>query len=187
MHVRGNEPDEQVSKQEFIADLYQRYWLMILSNVLQLVPSREDAEDVLLEVFLAALESDTLVHLGERQQVAWLRRVAHNKCVDYHRRARRRPAVPLEVATATLYDDERLAPEQVVVRHEEQALLRQQFSALPLQQQEILLLRFSDGLRCAEIASRVHKSEGAVRTLLSRSLNLLRGIYAKGKEETHHE
>lgn len=184
MQVRGSEP---ILEQGFISDLYQRYWLMILSDVLQLVPSREDAEDVLLEVFLAALESDTLVYLGERQQRAWLRRVAHNKCIDYHRRASRRPAVPLEAAAATLYDDERLAPEEVALRHEEQALLRKRFAELPLHQQEVLLLRFGDGLRCAEIASRVNKSEGAVRTLLSRSLNLLRGIYAKGKEETQHE
>jgi len=87
---------------------------MILTDVLQHVPSREDAEDILLEVFLAALESETLLSLGEKQQMAWLRRVAHNKCVDYYRRGTRRPAVPLETAAAILYEDENRAPEQVL-------------------------------------------------------------------------
>jgi RNA polymerase sigma factor (sigma-70 family) len=183
MQLRESKP---ISQQAYIAELYQRYWLMILSDVLHHVPSREDAEDVLLEVFLAALESDTIVTLGEKQQLAWLRRVAHNKCVDYHRRSARRPAVPLEATTEALYDDENLAPEQVALRQEEHALLRSRFLSLPVHQQEILLLRFADGLRCTEIASRMNKSEGAIRTLLSRSLNLLRSIYEKSKEETHH-
>jgi len=162
-----------------IGDLYQRYWLMILTDVLSHVPSQQDAEDVLLEVFLAALESDILQALGEKQQLAWLRRVAHNKCVDYHRRSIRHPVVPLEASTATLYDDENLAPEQVALRHEELVLLRARFSSLSAAQQEILLLRFAEGLRCTEIASRMNKSEGAIRTMLSRALNLLRSIYEK--------
>ena len=183
MQPRGS---QLAGQHPYIAELYQRYWLMILTDVLQHVPSREDAEDVLLEVFLAALESETLASLGEKQQVAWLRRVAHNKCVDYYRRGSRRPAVPLETATTTLYEDDQRGPEQVAVRHEEQVLLRTSFSALPTIQQEILLLRFADGLRCTEIASRMNKSEGAVRTLLSRSLNVLRGLYTRSKEETPH-
>ena len=182
MQPRGS---QQEGQHPYIAELYERYWLMMLTDVLQHVPSREDAEDVLLEVFLAALESETLLSLGEKQQVAWLRRVAHNKCVDYYRRGVRRQAVPLETAVATLYEDENRAPEQIALQHEAHDLLRTSFSALPVQQQEILLLRFADGLRCTEIARRMNKSEGAVRTLLSRSLNVLRGFYTKRKEEIH--
>ena len=61
-----------------IADLYEKYWLTLLVYVRQIVPLLEDAEDVLVEVFLAALESDILVSLEERQQLSWLRRVAYN-------------------------------------------------------------------------------------------------------------
>lgn len=171
------------SEHSLIADLYQRYWLLLLSNILQQITSREDAEDVLLEVFLAALESDMLLTLNEKQQLAWLRRVAHNKCIDYHRRSTRRPVVPLEKATESLYEDEQLAPEQVALRREEQTLLRSRLATLPDHQQEVLNLRFGEGLRCTEIARLTNKSEAATRTLLSRSLNLLRTIYDKGREE----
>jgi len=66
-----------------IARLYQHYWLTILASIRQHISSREDAEDILLEVFVAALESTSLLTMGEKQQLVWLRRVAHNKCVDY--------------------------------------------------------------------------------------------------------
>ena len=170
-----------------IAELYQRYWLILLSNIRQQVSTQEDGEDILLEVFLAALESNILVTLEEKQQLAWLRRVAQHKCIDYHRRSTRRPAIPLEAAVASLYEDEMLAPEQIALRREEQALLRNRLASLPDHQQEVLSLRFGEGLRCAEIARRTNKSEGAIRTLLSRSLNLLRSIYDKGREESFHE
>ncbi len=60
-----------------IARLYQHYWLTILASIRQHISSREDAEDILLEVFVAALESTSLLTMGEKQQLAWLRHVAH--------------------------------------------------------------------------------------------------------------
>jgi DNA-directed RNA polymerase specialized sigma24 family protein len=38
-------------------------------------------------------------------------------------------------------------------------------------------LRFAQGLRSTEIATILQKSEGAVRTMLSRALKVLRKIY----------
>src|SRR5947209_14900929 len=38
--------------------------------------------------------------------------------MDYHRRAARHPAFPIEEAAEMLYDDEKLLPEQIALRHE---------------------------------------------------------------------
>ena len=81
-----------------------------------------------------------------------------------------------------LLDDEDLVPERVVLRNEEVALLQTRIAGLPTSQQQVLQLRFGDGLRCAEIALHMNRSEGAVRSLLLRTLNLLRNIYDKGRE-----
>jgi len=42
-------------------------------------------------------------------------------------------------------------------------------------------LRFANGLRCTEIARRLNKSDGAIRMLLARALNILRDIYTSSK------
>jgi RNA polymerase sigma-70 factor (ECF subfamily) len=160
-----------------IGRLYQRHWLGLFTTIRQHSNSREDAEDILLDVFLAALESSTLPSMSEQHQEAWLRRVAYNKCMDLHRRTSRHPAFPLEAHVETLYDDERLAPDQSALRQEELELLQKHLATLSTDQQEILRLRFAEGLPCAEIAERLRKNEGAIRTMLSRTLHLLRGLY----------
>jgi RNA polymerase sigma-70 factor (ECF subfamily) len=164
--------------------LYQRHWLGLFTTIRQHINSREDAEDILLEVFLAALESSTLPSMSEQHQEAWLKRVAYNKCMDLHRRTSRHPAFPLEAHVETLYNDERLAPEQSALHQEEVEQLQKYLAVLSTDQQELLRLRFAEELPCAKIAERMHKSEGAVRTMLSRTLHLLRNIY-KEREVSH--
>jgi RNA polymerase sigma factor (sigma-70 family) len=165
------------------AELYQRHAHALLRFIWSHVRTREDAEDVLLEVFLAAMERDSLAHLNEGEQLAWLRRVAHNKCIDAYRRTQRRPAVPLDSALELLYADEEQAPEQLALRMEEHAHLRALLAQLPEQQQTVLRLHFADNLRGPEIARRLNKSEGSVRKLLSRALNHLREMYGEKREK----
>lgn len=172
---------EQV-QQETMADLYERYWFIVLRTIHQHISSHEDAEDVLLDVFLAALESDVFSHLIEQQQVAWLRRTAYNKAMDYHRQRARQPQLALQEEDETLFADDERSPEKTFLKHEEQIRLQNQIALLPELQQEILRLRFTDGLRCKEIAAQVQKNEGTVRSLLSRTLNSLRSLYTKSTE-----
>ena len=170
-----------------INQIYQRHWQVIFTAIRQSISSREDAEDILLEVFLAAVESQTLPMMSEAHQEAWLRRVAYNKCMDFHRRTARRPGFSLEGYLETIYDDENLDPEQVALRQEEVIQLREHLTILSAEQQEILRLRFADDLPCAQIAARMHKSEGAVRAALARALNRLRGIYTPRRKESSHD
>lgn len=176
----------RLNQQEAMSHIYERYWLTVLLTVRQHILSPEDAEDVLLDVFLAALESDVFFHLVEQQQVAWLRRTAYHKSMDYHRRQIRQPLVSLYENEETLFADEERSPEKTFLRQEERSRLQAQITLLPELQQEILRLRFADGLRCTEIAAHMQKNEGTVRSLLSRTLNLLRGLYEKPMEGKKH-
>jgi RNA polymerase sigma-70 factor (ECF subfamily) len=170
-----------------IEELYQRHWLTLLIAIRRQISSKEEAEDILLEVFLAAFETPALLSMNEQRQLAWLRRVANNKCVDRKRHRMRHPAWPfLEEAEDSLLDDDLLSPEQVALRQEEVGVLRKHLSSLPELQQEILILRFAEGLRCREIAARLDRSESAIRTMLSRTLTLLRSIYGKRTEDARH-
>lgn len=164
------------------AELYQRHVYALLKTIRSHVSTREDAEDVLLEVFLAAFERNALAGLGEGEQLAWLQRVARNKCVDLYRRTQRRSTLSLETVAEALYDDEERAPERFVLQSEEYARLHAHLVQLPEQQQQILRLRFAHDMRCAEIARRLNKSESAIRMRLSRTLNFLRQVYERGEQ-----
>jgi len=162
-----------------IAVMYQRQAPVIFAYLCRHTSSREDAEDLLLEVFLAALEHRKFPALGEKEQQAWLWAVARNKVVDHYRRSTRHPNVTLKQVAETVYENEEFAPEQITLRHEEYAHLHATLKELPALQQEVLRLRFGNNLRCAEIAAILEKSEGSVRMLLARTLKLLRTIYEK--------
>lgn len=171
-----------ISEDTAITELYQRHVYTLLSTIRRYVTTREDAEDVLLEVFMAAFERNALAGLSEGEQLAWLRRVAHNKCVDAYRASQRHPFLSLETVTEALYDDEDQLPEQIALDAEERALLHARLTKLPEQQQQILRLRFGHGLRCTEIARKLDKSESAIRMTLARTLNRLRRIYNTEEE-----
>src|SRR5690242_12801223 len=92
-----------------IARLYQRCAPVILKYIRRHVSSKEDAEDLLLEVFVAAVESERVLTLSDDEQLGWLRRVARNKFIDYYRHSQRHPAVSLEEVTEErLVDDDDL-------------------------------------------------------------------------------
>jgi RNA polymerase sigma-70 factor (ECF subfamily) len=164
------------------AVLYEQHGPLILAWLLKQTHSWEDAEDLLLEVFLAALERQRLLAVPEEKRLAWLLSVAQHKLVDYYRQAGRRQHVPLEAMNDRLEAEEGLAPEAVALRRERHADLHAALQALPASQREVVQLRFGKGLRCASIATVLGKSEGAVHILLWRALAFLRARYGSDQE-----
>lgn len=160
-----------------IALLYGKYAPGLLGYARMHVASREDAEDVVVEVFLAAIENAKFATLPEKAQQLWLWRVARNKVIDVYRRAKTCQSVSLDQATEHLFEDEVFSPEHAALRQEDYMDLYAHLQSLPALQQEILRMRFGQGLSCGEIAAKLGKQENAVRVALSRSLNLLRNIY----------
>jgi RNA polymerase sigma factor (sigma-70 family) len=161
----------------YLTAVYQRYAAALFAYLYRHSSSLEDTEDLLLEVFLAALERPGFEQLSEKQQEAWLWCVARNKVTDHHRKRVRRQGVPLELVLEDRYEPDYATPEAIFLQQEEYTRLRASIQRLPLLQQEIVRLRFALGLRSAEIATIMQKSEGAVRVMLARTLKLLRKIY----------
>jgi len=157
------------------ASLYDRFATTIFTYLLNQVQNEQDAEDLLLEVFLAALSNESLSRLPVQGQLAWLRRVARNKVIDRYRHVALLTLLPIEQAMETI--DDALTPEQHAEQQEKFTHLYQAIAHLPVLQRELLRLRYREGLRFYEIASALEKPEGTVRKLLVRTLQQLRTIY----------
>src|SRR5258708_10256006 len=78
------------------SSLYERFAVTIFQYLCQQVSNEQDAEDLLLEVFLAAFQDESLSNLPAERQLAWLRRVAHNKVIDRYRHVFLLQFLPLE-------------------------------------------------------------------------------------------
>lgn len=160
------------------AECYRRYALKLFAYLSLHIQSSSDAEDMLFEVFLVALEHEReLETMPEDEQRAWLWTVARNRVIDYHRRLGRHRMIPLNHLAEMMSNE--AAPDEVALQHEEYEHLHTHLKQLSVLQQEVLELRFTAGLHCAEIAAVLNKKEGAIRTMLSRALNTLRVIYGR--------
>lgn len=155
--------------------LYDRHAPALYRYIYRQVSHPQDAEDVLLEVFMAAFKYESLADLTPQQQIAWLQSVARRRIIDRYRRDSRAVLLPLEHALEML--DDALTPEEHTLQQETYARLYTALAQLPPLQREIVRLRFGEGLRFAEIAATLQKSERTVRKMLSRVLHQLRNTY----------
>lgn len=164
--------------------LYQRFAPTLFTYLYQQVTSLQDAEDLLLEVFLAALRTDKLIGLSDDQQLAWLRRVARNKVVDRYRRSSLLATLPLEQVMEQ--EDSTLSPEQRAEQQERYERLYAVLKQLSPEQQEMIHLRYVLGLRFVDIAAYLDKPEGSLRKMMTRTLRQLRELYEqkeRGKQQ----
>lgn len=162
-----------------VEELFEQHSEKLFAYLRQHTPSREDAEDILVDTFMAALAEAKFAHLPASGQVAWLWRVARNKVMDTFRKARVRASVPLEQADETPGEEDAHDPEQATLRQDQEREIHDLLHTLPELQREVLRLRFGYDLHCGEIAAILGKREDAVRAMLSRSMNTLRRLYTQ--------
>ena len=163
--------------------LYDRFASTIFAYLYRQVASQQDAEDLLLEVFTAAFSNPTLSGLTEERQLAWLRRVARNKVIDLYRRNAVRTELSLEFILEV--EDDQLTPEEYAIQRESYERLHRAVQQLPALQQQLIRLRYGNGLRLVEIAAIFEKPEGTVRKMLARTLQQLRTMYDKAEKGMH--
>lgn len=156
---------------EAFGELYLRHVRSIYNYIFYRTGDPEEAEDLTSRVFLQALQ-----HLPRFQErglpfAAWLFRIAHNLVANWHRDRRRRPVVPLSE------NGHERAPDRVealVERQEERERLLRALRRMPPDRQQLLILKFVEGLSNAEIARIIGRTEGAIRVLYHRTLEALR-------------
>lgn len=132
---------------------------------------RELAEDLTSEVFLKAFEHFDSYDPSRPFQ-PWIFKIAHNHLVNYF--ASRRETLSLEKVS------ELSIPSTVAEKTEEKMLIEKIetfVKDLPPHQQELILLRYQNGLSHREIAEIVGKEEVAVRVAISRALDTIRNKY----------
>src|SRR5262245_9676604 len=119
----------------------------LLAVALHLCGNAADAEDVLQQTFLLAMERDVAFDATRRLE-PFLAGLLHNVARNAQRRAARRRAEPLpELANGDV------GPIAAAEREELLALLRTNVDTLPAEQRQALRLQLQHGLSPAEIAA----------------------------------
>ncbi|CAG1773100.1 partial ECF RNA polymerase sigma factor SigD, partial [uncultured bacterium] len=97
-------------------------------------------------------------------------RISHARVIDHWRATNRHPTVPLDALNEQELegDDSELMAD--VLQHR---ALREALQAITSEQQEVLVLKFTQGLSNEEISLIVNKTVGAVKALQHRGLEAL--------------
>jgi RNA polymerase sigma factor (sigma-70 family) len=144
--------------------LMQRYQPRLLAFCRHMLSSREDAEDVLQEVFAAAFNA---ICADDRPINArpWLYRIARNRCLNHLRRAQ---AVGQD--SMDIYErDAGASTADTVHSREEFRQIVADVGELPETQRTALLLREIDALSYDQIAETMETTVPSVKSLLVRA------------------
>lgn len=149
--------------------LYDHYFPRLYAYVSYRVGRIQDAEDLVAETFLKAIEKiDRFEWRHKNSFAAWLFSIARHLISNFHRQEQRWETVPLDESPNL--QASKLLPEDVVLQKEKFQRLRKLIGTLTPRQQEIITLRFFGGLHNQEIAEILGIDERTVAAHLCRGL-----------------
>jgi len=119
-----------------LQDLYDKIYKYCYFKV----RNKETAEDLTQETFLKYFNQKSYIDRGK--PLAYLSTIAKNLCIDFYRKNNRNEYLNVEIS---VNDD--------VSKFESNFAIKQAVAELPIELQELLLLRFANGLSINEIAN----------------------------------
>lgn len=177
----GGGPDDhellrrmQAGDEGAFAVLVERHQQRAFRVARNMLPSREDAEDLAQEAFLRVYRSLERFDF-KHEFTTWLYRIVTNLCIDHLRK--RRPAVSTsagedEGEALQLPDTSAPRPSAGLEQDETQTRVRAVIDSLAPHFQSVLTLRELEGLSCIKIAEIVDATHVTVRWRLHRGRKL---------------
>lgn len=165
------------SKEQIFIEAYDEHADAIFRYCLFRVYDREKAKELMQETFTKTWE-----YIIKDNQIinirAFLYKVAHNICVN---EVMRNKAYSLdEMMESTGFDPE----EDKIASPSDKAELRilfEKLHELPIEERELLTLRYIDDLKVNEIAKFLNKLPNTISVKISRAENSLKKLYQKNK------
>lgn len=139
--------------------IYTYFWYRVNFN-------NDIAEDLTAEVFLKAYKNFEDFDPSRSFQ-AWIYAIAHNHLVNHYRTANRE--IDLERAAVIAVDETKDLDAKFEIER-----IMTTIKCLDSYCREVLELRFIDQLSNSEIADLLGKDEGAIRTQISRAMQILK-------------
>ncbi len=153
--------------------LYELYVDRIYRFAYRRVGTHHEAEDITAQTFQQALQALPAYEWRGLPFGAWLFRIAGNIINRRGRTSGREVAVE-DVTVFSGYEETDDDPADLAWRSEEASELADKIKQLPPDQQRVLVLKFSHGMKNREIGDLMGRSEGAIKQLVHRALVSLR-------------
>ena len=141
---------------------YTRYNRIAFGLVLRIVGNREDAEDVLTDVFWQVWQQSPKYDFSRGKPVAWLVTIARTRAIDRIRSTGRHLAQTSDLDEQRDLPPAPAAPDPFVLAETREAV-RSALNTLPEQQRILLEMAYFQGMSHTEIASALGQPLGTVK------------------------
>ncbi|WP_318508535.1 RNA polymerase sigma factor SigX [Bacillus sp. T3] len=156
-------------------DLYTKYHHDVFQFLFYMVRSREQAEDLVQEVYIRVYKSYHRFE-GKSSEKTWLFSIARNVAIDHFRKQKGWKQRIIETFEGTTFQlkDEHPIPEEIALQKEELQLMYRCLDLCTIDQRMVLVMRYIHDLSIAETAKVLNWSEGKVKTTQHRALKALK-------------
>lgn len=166
--------DQELVKQylngdlEVIDLLIRKHKDRVFTTIFYVVKDRYLAEDIFQDTFIKVIDSlNAGKYKEEGKFLPWVLRIAHNLCIDYFRKVKRKPMIVdsegNDILVSIGYDDTSL--EDLQIQQQNEMTVKEMIKQLPLEQREVLVLRHYAELSFKEIAE---MTDVSINTALGR-------------------
>ncbi len=151
-----------------LATLYDRYSSLLFSLSLRIVKERQEAEDLLQDVFLQVWEKAASFDHNRGHLYGWLVTLARNRSIDRirHRQSLQRRHQKLEegaILDAPIQQASN-SPLETVVALERASYVREAMQTIPQEQKDVIMLAYFGGYSQSEVATILQIPLGTVKT-----------------------
>lgn len=167
--------------EQALAEIYDRYRIILFGLLVRILNSREEAEDVLQEVFLQVWRRAADFDEKRGRPFTWLVTLARSRGIDRLRSLAARE----RVAQAGTREASEMVSDAATdaFRSEQRGLVNSALAQLPEEQKRTLIMAYFDGLTQSEIAAIIGAPLGTVKTRMRTGMIRLRELLA-GKNES---
>ena len=156
-------------------ELYEKYHQDVFNFLFYMVKNREQAEDLVQEVYIKVLKSYDRFE-GKSSEKTWIFSIARHVAIDFFRKQkswRNRIIEKFDWGLRQVHDTTPL-PEEIAIQNEEVKLMYRCLDKCTVDQRLVLVLRFIQSLSVLETAETLGWTESKVKTTQHRALKVLK-------------
>lgn len=152
--------------------IIERYQGKLFAYLYRLVGNKEEAQDLLQDVFIKAFRNMKSYDV-ERKFSSWIYRIAHNEAINYLKRKSLRRLISWEDIVSTrdklMTSDTEDGADKAWLRKEVITEADEAINRLPIKYKQVLLLRYYSEKSYEEISEILQKPINTVGTLINRA------------------
>ncbi len=155
------------------AQLYRQTSPAIFGAILRIVNRRDEAEDILHDVYMALWQRSAVYDAQRGDVLPWILTIARHRAISHLRKHKH---LPLDEALMSSLSSDGPLPADLNEKKRELQRLQHALTVLPVQQRQAITVAYFGGFSYTELAQTLGVPEGTAKSWIRRGIAKLRQV-----------